>query len=130
MKPTRDVQPFLDITAALGRDPYKTVVSCPQSIGYGGAMGPAQFIPSTWKLFASRLSSALGVTTADPWRPQDAFMASGMYLSDLGASGGYTGQIRAACKYYGSGGSSCAYGTQVMARVQTIQNNIDIIQAN
>ncbi|MDP2741337.1 MAG: hypothetical protein Q8O66_01455, partial [bacterium] len=28
MKPTRDVQPFLQITEALGRDPYKTPVSC------------------------------------------------------------------------------------------------------
>ncbi len=131
MKPTRDVQPFLEITGALGRDPYKTVVSCPLEVGYGGAMGPAQFIPSTWALFKSRLSAALDVTTADPWRPLDAFMASAMYLGDLGAAGGsYTGEIKAACKYYGSGGSTCAYGRSVMTRVQAIQANIDIIQAN
>lgn len=131
MKPTRDVQPFLEITAALGRDPYKTVVSCPLEIGYGGAMGPAQFIPSTWVLFKSRLSAALDVVTADPWRPLDAFMASAMYLGDLGAAGGsYTGELKAACKYYGSGGSTCAYGRSVMTKVQAIQTNIDIIQAN
>jgi hypothetical protein len=40
MKPTRDVQPFITITTALGRDPYKTLVSCPiGGYGYGGAMG-------------------------------------------------------------------------------------------
>ncbi len=131
MKPTRDVQPFLQITGALGRDPYKTVVSCPQSVGYGGAMGPAQFIPSTWVLFKGRLSSALGKSEPDPWNPLDALMASGFYLTDLGAIGSsYTGQIRAACKYYGSGGSTCSYGRSVMTRVQAIQANIDIIQAN
>ncbi|MDP2637175.1 MAG: hypothetical protein Q8P03_01010, partial [bacterium] len=49
MKPTRDVQPFIQITQGLGKDFTKTAVSCPiPSVGgYGGAMGPAQFIPST-----------------------------------------------------------------------------------
>ncbi|MDD4123242.1 MAG: hypothetical protein PHO23_03530 [Candidatus Pacebacteria bacterium] len=52
MKPSRDLEPFLKIVKALGRDPNTTPVSCPmyrdgKQIGYGGAMGPAQFIPST-----------------------------------------------------------------------------------
>jgi DNA repair exonuclease SbcCD ATPase subunit len=49
MKPSRDVSPFIKITTALGIDYKKQVVSCPiQGVaGYGGAMGPAQFIPST-----------------------------------------------------------------------------------
>src|SRR4030042_2291654 len=51
MSPNRDVPAFLEITTALGRDPYYTPVSCPMSYGWGGAMGPAQFIPSTWKLY-------------------------------------------------------------------------------
>ncbi len=57
MKPTRDVGPFLEITKKLGFDPYKTVVSCPipSAGGYGGAMGPAQFIASTWQMFEDRL---------------------------------------------------------------------------
>jgi peptidoglycan hydrolase CwlO-like protein len=67
MKPTRDVQPFIAITTALGRDPYNTPVSCwiaayvgGSPTGWGGAMGPAQFIPSTWNLFADRLKALLG----------------------------------------------------------------------
>jgi len=46
----------------LGLDPYSTQVSCPMSFGWGGAMGPAQFIPSTWILYKSKLSSILGKT--------------------------------------------------------------------
>lgn len=130
MKPSRDVQPFLDITKAIGRDPMKTKVSCPiaGAGGYGGAMGPAQFIPSTWVLFENRIESGLGVQNTDPWNPEQAFLASALYLSDLGAvNGSYTGEIKAACKYYGTGGSSCTYGKQVMAKVAQIQANINIL---
>lgn len=133
MKPSRDISPFLDITKALGKDPFSTRVSCPLSIGYGGAMGPAQFIPSTWQLFASRISSAKGGAVANPWAASDAFMASGMFLADLGADNGTASAERtAACRYYG-GGSSCtnvtkSYGDQVMARAVKLQNDIDLIQ--
>lgn len=129
MKPTRDVGPFLEITAALGLDPYATAVSCPIAgvAGWGGAMGPAQFIPSTWKIFANRLKAVLG-HTANPWAPRDAFMASGMYLTDLGAVGtSASAQNIAACKYYGSGGTTCAYA-QSVARIKVgIQANIDLL---
>ena len=129
MKPTRDVAPFLEITNVLGFNAYKTAVSCPIAgvAGYGGAMGPAQFIPSTWKLFESRLEDILG-HFANPWSPKDAFMASGMYLSDLGAIGNsVSSQGRAACKYYGTGGSSCSYSRSVMKLKSTIQANIDLL---
>ena len=56
MKPSRDIQPFIELGLQLGFDPSKQVVSCPQSSGYGGAMGPAQFIPSTWASYESRIA--------------------------------------------------------------------------
>ncbi len=130
MKPGRDIPPFLDITSRLGFDPLKTAISCPiaGAGGYGGAMGPAQFIPSTWKLLADRLKTTLGYD-ANPWAPQDAFTASATYLSDLGASGSsYTAQIKAACRYYGTGGSSCSYGRSVMNLKASIQSDIDYLQ--
>ena len=131
MKPGRDIPPFLEITKSLGRDPAKTLVSCPiGGYGYGGAMGPAQFIPSTWIDMESSVASALGISNPDPWNPQDAFMASGLFLSDLGASSTYSSQMKAACKYYGSGGSTCAYGRQVMSKTSGIQDNIDYIAKN
>lgn len=129
MHPTRDVPVFLSLTASLGFNAFETAVSCPIAgvKGYGGAMGPAQFIPSTWKIFESRLEDALG-HVANPWAPKDAFMASGMYLADLGAVGNSaSSQNRAACKYYGSGGSSCSYSRSVMKLKATIQANIDLL---
>ena len=129
MKPTRDVAPFLEITNALGINAFQTSVSCPVAgiAGYGGAMGPAQFIPSTWKLFENRLKDILGYE-ANPWSPKDAFMASGLYLTDLRAVGTSTSaQNRAACRYYGSGGSSCSYSRSVQKLKTTIQANIDLL---
>ncbi|MES2224353.1 MAG: hypothetical protein V4469_05490 [Patescibacteria group bacterium] len=138
MKAPRDTVPFVSLTSALGRDWSSTPVSCPIGSatyyvgrGFGGGMGPAQFIPSTWILMEKRLENALGVNATDPWNPQHAIMASSMYLQDRGAvAGSYSSEIAAACKYYGSGGASCAYGTQVMARVATLQTNIDLIEGN
>lgn len=129
MKPGRDVEPFISITKELGLDPYKTLVSCPQSIGYGGAMGPAQFIASTWVLFKNRLSTMLGKKTPNPWEPLDAFLASATYLTDLGAiNGSYTGERNAACRYYSGKacgtGINATYGNQVMYKAQTIQETM------
>ncbi len=129
MHPTRDVPVFLNMAEDMGVDPFQTAVSCPiiGVKGYGGAMGPAQFIPSTWKIFAERLKTALGYT-ASPWAPKDAFMASGMYLSDLGATGNNaSSQNKAACKYYGSGGASCSYSRSVMKLKAKIQTDIDLL---
>ncbi len=132
MKPSRDIPPFLDITESLGRDPLRTLVSCPiGGIGYGGAMGPAQFIASTWQGMKDTIADALGKSNPDPWEPKDAIMASALFLRDLGAkNGSYTSEIKAACKYYGSGGSSCSYGTSVMKKTSTIQTNIDFLSKN
>jgi membrane-bound lytic murein transglycosylase B len=129
MKPTRDVQPFLQITAALGKDPYNTPVSCwiPAYVGgaptgYGGAMGPAQFIPSTWNLFTERLTKIIG-QAPNPWAIRDSFTASAMYLSDLGASAQTSvAENKAAARYYGQAGS---YNRSVMNRAACIQTFID-----
>jgi membrane-bound lytic murein transglycosylase B len=128
MKPTRDVKPFIEITSRYGMDYAKTVISCPIKgvAGWGGAMGPAQFIPSTWKTVEARVAAITG--SSNPWNAQDSITASSTYLSDLSASSSYASQIRAACRYYGSGGSTCTYGKQVMARVASIQADIDYLK--
>jgi len=64
-----DVAYFLEITKELGRDPYNTLVSCPINdparglipgkTSWGGAMGPAQFIPSTWVLYKDKVEKII-----------------------------------------------------------------------
>ena len=131
MKPDRDVPYFIDMMKRLGRDPYLTPVSCPQSIGYGGAMGPTQFIPSTWKGYEGRIATAFGVAVGDPWNPQHAIMATALFLQDLGASrGGYSAEREAAGRYY-AGGNWALYGlgyaASVLGHAEVYQDNIDFL---
>jgi len=108
MKPSRDIPPFLSICGDLGRDPYNTPVSCPMSFGYGGAMGPAQFIPSTWMLFSDKIKSIIG-KAGDPWSIKDAFLAAGLYLADAGAKAQtYKSEWNASLRYF-SGGLNMQY---------------------
>ncbi len=85
MSPARDMADFLTITKKLGKDPLKTLVTCPMSFGWGGAMGPADFIPSTWMRYKDKVEKITG-KTANPWDTQDAFLAMGLYLADSGAT--------------------------------------------
>jgi membrane-bound lytic murein transglycosylase B len=125
---------FLRITGALGLNPETTPLSCPiGGGGWGGAMGPAQFIPTTWDLIDGRVASALGKSSANPWSARDAIMASAIYLKDRGATGGETNERNAACKYYS--GRSCDgkkpansfYGNNVMSLARSIQSDIDYL---
>ncbi len=140
MKAPRDTAPFQQITSALGLSWSTTPVSCPlaktytSSRGYGGAMGPSQFIPSTWQTFSPRIASARGIINPNPWDPKDAIMATAIYLGDLGAGAQtYTSERNAACKYYS--GRSCdsrtptnyTYGNQVVAKAETFQQNITFL---
>jgi membrane-bound lytic murein transglycosylase B len=91
MNPSRDVPYFLAIieklnnTKGLALDPYQTLVSCPMSFGWGGAMGPAQFIPDTWANprygYERRVEEITG-SAADPWDIRDASLAASIYLKD------------------------------------------------
>jgi len=136
MSPNRDVPPFLALAAKLGFDPHRQVVSCPiaSAGGWGGAMGPAQFIASTWAGLANTIASARGVTIANPWDPEDAIMAMSIYLGRLGAgTGGYTAEHTAAAKYYAGGAWAKAgrpYANSVLALAASLQSNIDFLANN
>lgn len=78
---------FKEIVNDLGLDIDSTPVSCSISGGkvqWGGAMGPAQFIPTTWKLYKPKVE-AITNKTASPWVVRDAFLAAGLYLKAFGA---------------------------------------------
>ncbi len=140
MNPSRDVPIFTSLLSRLGRPMEKTPVSCwipmyskGNPMGWGGAMGPSQFIPSTWQLFETRIKAITGGGVADPWNPKDAISATALYLADLGAvSGDESSERNAACKYYS--GRSCAsgpgasYGNSVMRKIVAVQSDIDKLQ--
>jgi len=132
MKPTRDVGPFLTITGELGRNPYATPVSCPMSYGWGGAMGPAQFIPSTWMIYRNRLKAITG-RPGNPWDIRDAFLASGLYLSDSGAaSQTKNGEWRAAMIYFSGSTTNSKYywyANQVLIKADNFQRDIEALEA-
>lgn len=131
MKPTRDLEPYLRIVKSLGITPETMPLSCPQAGGYGGAMGPSQFIPSTWELYQNRVSVVTGNRPPNPWNPEDAFAATSVYLKDLGADAKtYVAESRAAGKYYAGSRWETAgksYSASVMAIAARIQNNIDLL---
>ncbi len=127
---------FVELTASLGLDPDLMPVSKKAWYGYcGGAMGPAQFIPTTWQLYSNRVSKVTGHNPPSPWDPLDAFAASAIYLKDLGAASRILADERkAALKYLaGSNWQKKAYsfyGDDVMALAVKYQEQINILQAN
>jgi len=62
--------------------------------GWGGAMGPAQFMPTTWIGYKDRVKKITG-HKADPWDLDDALIAMGLKLS---AISGVTSHKRSAEK--------------------------------
>ena len=134
MKPTRDVDPFLEITQELGIDPYSQVVSCPPGYGYGGAMGPAQFIASTWMLYKERLARLTGTNPPNPWEPRTAIFATALLMLDNGADKGSRAAERlAALRYFAGWGNAnkpayAFYGDSVIEFADQYQRDIDVLE--
>lgn len=128
--PVRDLPALKTILEKLGKDPLTTKVSCPQSVGYGGAMGPSQFIPSTWSGYIPRLQQIFGVYP-NPWNPEHAITATGLFVKDLGAAaGGYSAEFEAAGRYYAGGNWQVygqSYATSVLSYATDIQKQIDFL---
>ena len=147
----RDLGDFLTITSRFNRDPLETPISCyiPMCYsgstghittnvsmnsnglpncpggyvpwGFGGAMGPAQFIPDTWESVRGAVKSRLG-REPNPWGIEDSFLASGVYLSQLGGTTAH-GELNAAARYYGA--ANIGYESAVMQRAGCLQTYID-----
>ncbi|OGN27620.1 MAG: hypothetical protein A2941_01350 [Candidatus Yanofskybacteria bacterium RIFCSPLOWO2_01_FULL_49_17] len=126
--PTRDLPLFLSITAELSKDPFQTPISCGQ--GWGGAMGAAQFIPSTWMGYRDEVSRITGRRPANPWNMEDAFVAAASKLARDGASSQTrAGEIAASKRYYcgsaNSTSSACVnYANSVQRLAAEIEKNL------
>lgn len=153
MHPDRDAPVFLAIADILGFDARTRSVSCPivsggQRVGWGGAMGPSQFIPSTWAMYGGIVNTGSGWVyseandairringtslPANPFNNRDAFIATALLLRDNGATGAYASDRLAALRYYaGWGGANnpanAFYGDQVMNRKSRLAQEIAVL---
>jgi len=100
-----DMQPasreaFLRVTAKLGLDPNTAPISArPKSMsGWGGAMGPGQFMPATWEGIEPRVAQLMGKSAPNPYELTDAFVATAMLLADKGATSA-AGEYEAVNRY-------------------------------
>jgi len=93
---------FFQICNELGLDPDIQPVSAKPSayIGCGGAMGIAQFMPTTWLAYKDRIATMTNNNPPNPWVPVDAFTASAIKLADAGAKAQtYEAERNAYAKY-------------------------------
>lgn len=82
----REKNAFLQITQELGIDPDLQPVSAEPWYGCGGAMGVAQFMPTTWLAYKDKAAALTGNNPPNPWNHKDAFMAAAIKLSNGGAN--------------------------------------------
>lgn len=133
MNPVRDQPVFLTITSAFGLDPDAQPVSKKPWYGWGGAMGPAQFIPSTWQLYADRIAAAAGQSPPNPWDPRTATFAAALLLQDNGADAQTPSAERLAALRYLAGWKNAGksaysfYGNDVMSLTDKFQSQIDVL---
>jgi len=123
---------YLAICEKLGFNPDMMPVSKKAWYGWGGAMGPAQFIPTTWLGYESRIAALTGHNPPNPWDMGDAFIASALYLANAGATfHTYSAEHRAYMIYLAGSNwqkpSLQFYGDRVMELAATFQEQIDII---
>src|SRR3989344_5612579 len=131
MKP-KERSIFLQLTSKLGLDPDTMPVSKRPSYGWGGAMGAAQFIPSTWLAYADQVASLTGHNPASPWDIEDAFVASALKLVGNGAGNqAYKDEHKAAAMYLAGGNYkkkvAQAYANNVMDWADYYQSQVDAL---
>ncbi len=118
---------FKRITKDLDYNYKKVKVSCPLSYGIGGAMGVAQFMPTTWVGYESKIEKYTGHSPADPWSLTDGVMAMAIKLANDGATS-EKGEFTAARRYYcGSrlDRSVCInYGNKVLYWAENYKNRL------
>jgi len=128
-KPNRaeaEKRAFFEITSRLKLDPDRMQVSRRPNYGCGGAMGAAQFLPTTWLRFEDQVARLTNHFPPNPWNPEDAFTAAALFLAQSGASSQTSAGELAAARTYISGSSSCGksicryYSNRILALSQEI----------
>lgn len=126
----RDYDAFFSITSKLGLDPDTTKVSRKPSYGWGGAMGPAQFLPNTWLAHEAQVASLTGHNPPNPWNIEDAFTAAAVKLSRQGAANKTRAGEAAAARAYIGGSPNCSrsicnsYANLVLEKAEEIEQEL------
>jgi len=128
----RDQRPFIQICEELNLDPDKMPVSRKPGYGWGGAMGPGQFLPSVWLSYQSQIAKLTGHNPPNPWDIEDAFVATGIKMAQAGANEKTANSEWKAAQIYFAGKrwnnpTYYFYGNQVMELAGVIQDQLDII---
>jgi len=128
---------FLSIVQSLGLNPSTMTVSCPNADGaYGGAMGPAQFEPSTWDEYSTAVAQITKDNPPSPWNDSDAFVATALDLKDgmtecQTAYSAVLSQERCTAARYYAGGDwqnyLWTYGQAVVERARSFTSDIQTI---
>lgn len=81
MAPKRDQPVFVYITQTLGLDPDKMPVSKKPWYGWGGAMGPGQFIPSTWVCYGGFVNTKTNTCSPPSGSGQEFWQGPWKYVA-------------------------------------------------
>ena len=125
MHPTRDQPIFPYIAKLLGENNPKSLpVSANPGFGWGGAMGPAQFIPSTWVCYGGLINTKTGTCSI-----RDAYIRSSTL--EIGSSGSDVKRLQQFLNQHGftvaksgpgsPGQETSKYGNRVAAAVKKFQ---------
>lgn len=121
---------FFHIIEGLGLDPNTVKVSKEPNYGCGGALGAAQFIPSTWLGYEERIRTNTGHAMPNPWNIEDAFMAASIKLANDGATAKTRASEIRAAKAYISGNANCTssicnyYANLALDKAAIIEQNL------
>ena len=121
---------FFAIIGKLGLNPDSVKVSREPNYGCGGAMGPAQFIPSTWLAYAEEVARLTGHNPPNPWSIEDAFMASAIKLAKGGADKQTRASESGAARAYIGGSTKCSssicnyYSRTVLNKAAELEKNL------
>jgi len=121
---------FFAIISKLGLNPDSVKVSREPNYGCGGAMGPAQFIPSIWLAYEEEVSRLTGHNPPNPWSIEDAFMASAIKLARAGADRKTRESESGAARAYIGGSTKCSsgicnyYASAVLSKADEIERNL------
>jgi peptidoglycan hydrolase CwlO-like protein len=114
-----DQSAFLDLMDELGYGDNDQKLSCWPGYGYGGAMGIAQFMPSTWLGYKTAIKNYTGHNPPNPWNITDGIIGMAEKLKRAGAAS-KSKEHYAAKVYYCGGSSSPYWNTRCEAYADTV----------